>query len=533
MESPAPPSPPPASIKDGGSGYWLTRFVLLRFLGFVYFIAFLVAANQLVPLIGHHGLTPADVHLQRLVESQGSTWAAFRLMPSVFFWDCSDTMLRTVAWSGVVISAVVMCGYANSLMMLILWALYMSITNVGQYWYSFGWDIQIQETGFLAVFLCPLLDGRPYSRRPPPVAVIWLYRWLIFRIMLGAGLIKIRGDECWRDLTALYYHYETQPVPNPLSRTLHFMPHWFQRFGVMWNHFIELVVPWFIFFGRVPSWEKKVPLLNTLLQGSRHLAGLLMVSFQVILIFSGNLSFLNWLTIVPCLACFDDDFWKRLLPQRLVQRMRQSSADPKPALAVNITACAYTCVVIELSVGPVMNLLSPTQLMNTSFFSLPLVNSYGAFGSVDRVRQEIIIEGTNDLVPNDGGDWREYPFVVKPGDLKRRPPIITPYHYRLDWQIWFVRGGPVEAHPWLVNLVWKLLHNDPRALGLLAGNPFPDAPPRFIRVSLYEYHFAKPGNADGTWWERKRLGLVMPPMHRDNPGLQQFLRAYRWLEPAQ
>ncbi len=138
------------------------------------------------------------------------------------------------------------------------------------------------ETGFLGIFLCPLLDGRPFPRRPPPTPVIWLFRWLAFRIMFGAGLIKIRGDTCWGDLTCLYYHYETQPIPNPLSWWLHFRPHWFHKFGALWNHFIELIVPWFAFWPRA----------------ARHIAGVLLVSFQIVLILSGNLSFLNWLTMV-------------------------------------------------------------------------------------------------------------------------------------------------------------------------------------------------------------------------------------------
>ena len=131
--------------------------------------------------------------------------------------------------------------------MAVLWALYMSFVHVGQDWYGFGWEIQLLETGFLAIFLCPPLDPRPFPRRPPPREIIWLLRWLIFRIMLGAGLIKLRGDPCWRQLTCLFYHYETQPIPNPLSRTLHFMPAWFHRAGVLFNHLTELVAPWFVF----------------------------------------------------------------------------------------------------------------------------------------------------------------------------------------------------------------------------------------------------------------------------------------------
>ena len=181
--------------------YWLTRFVLLRLLGFIYFIAFLVAVNQLIPLIGHDGLLPADTYLHRLTERFGSSTDGFFEIPSVFWISVSDDALRVVSWLGLLLSLVVICGYANSLIMLALWALYMSIINVGQLWYSYGWEIQLLETGFLAVFLCPLLDARPFPRRAPPVVVFWLYRWLIFRIMVGAGMIKLRGDACWRDLT--------------------------------------------------------------------------------------------------------------------------------------------------------------------------------------------------------------------------------------------------------------------------------------------------------------------------------------------
>ena len=225
------------------ASYWLTRFAILRLLGFVYFIAFLSLARQVLPLIGHNGLLPADLFLQQAGAHLGSRFAAFIRLPSVFWWGAPDSALAGLAWFGTAVSAAVFLGYANGLMMIVLWGLYMSYVHVGQDWFSYGWDIQILETGALGIFLCPLLDGRPFPKRPPPVAVIWLMRWLTLRIMLGAGLIKMRGDACWRDLTCLYYHYETQPIPGPLSRALHFAPHWFQKAGVLWNHVIELAVP--------------------------------------------------------------------------------------------------------------------------------------------------------------------------------------------------------------------------------------------------------------------------------------------------
>ncbi|HEX4083761.1 MAG TPA: lipase maturation factor family protein, partial [Chthoniobacteraceae bacterium] len=264
--------------------WYLTRFLLLRWLGFVYAVAFLIAARQIVPLIGDHGLTPASEWMAMVrdyFQHQGAS--PFWKVPSLFWFGLSDRLLVVGAWTGFALSLVVVAGYANSIIMLVLWAGYMSYVHIGQIWYSYGWEIQTLETGFLAIFLCPLLDPRPFSRRPPPIVILWLYRWLGFRIMLGAGLIKMRGDPCWRDLTCLYYHYQTQPLPNPLSRYLEFAPHWFQKFGVLWNDFIELIVPWFCFWPRP----------------CRRVAGLLMISFQFILIASGNLAFLNWLTIVP------------------------------------------------------------------------------------------------------------------------------------------------------------------------------------------------------------------------------------------
>jgi hypothetical protein len=366
--------------------------------------------------------------------------------------------------------------------------------------------------------LAPLLDVRPFPRRAPPVVIIWLYRWLIFRIMLGAGLIKMRGDSCWRDLTALYYHYETQPIPNPLSRVLHFAPHWFQKFGVAWNHFIELVVPWFGFYGR---W-------------SRHIAGFLMTSFMVILIFSGNLSFLNWLTIIPCLACFDDSFWKRVLPRFIVSRAEASATETMRRSTPQLIACGlYAGVVCWLSLGPVRNLLSSEQAMNTSFDRLHLVNTYGAFGSIDRERFELIFAGTDDQFAGLFTEWKEYEFKAKPGDPKRRPVFISPYHYRLDWAAWFPWTNVPGRNAWLPNFLWKLLHNDAGTLSLLAGNPFPDKPPRWVKVVVYRYKFAPLGNADGAWWTREKVGDFTPAVSVQSEQLLNIVRGMGWLREGE
>ena len=499
------------------ASYWLTRFLILRLLGLVYFVAFLVAAQQVIPLIGGHGLLPAEAYLRHVETGLGSVWAGFVQLPGIFWFSASDEFMVAIAWLGVGLSLVVLLGYANGILLSMLWALYLSFVHVGQDWYSYGWEIQLLETGFLAIFLCPFLDGRPFPRRPPSRLVIWLFRWLAFRIMFGAGLIKIRGDACWRDLTCLYHHYETQPIPNPLSWWLHFRPHWFHKFGVLWNHFIELIVPWFAFWPRV----------------ARHIAGALLISFQLVLILSGNLSFLNWLTIVPMVACFDDSLLRRALPRRLADRAARAAASAQPSRVQEAVVATLAVVVALLSINPVMNMLSPNQIMNTSFNPLHLVNTYGAFGTVGRERHEIVFEGTDDTVITGGTRWREYEFKCKPGDPMRRPCTISPYHHRLDWQIWFAAMSVPDEYPWTAHFVWKLLHNDAGTLGLLASNPFPEQPPRYIRAELFRYEFAPPGDREGAWWKRKPIGLWLPPLSADSPELRRFLAAHRWLPPAQ
>ncbi|HTI11607.1 MAG TPA: lipase maturation factor family protein [Puia sp.] len=494
-----------SQTEDTRPTYWLTRFLILRLLGGIYAVAFLAVINQIIPLIGANGLLPVGIFLKHIGEALGSTGAGFVRLPSFFWFVHSDMALLTAAWIGLVLSCVVVAGYANAPLLGMLWFLYMSFVNVGQEWYGYGWEIQLLETGFLAIFLCPLLDLRPFPRRPPPMPVIVLLRWLVCRIMLGAGLIKLRGDAVWRNWTALYYHFETQPLPGPLSRWFHFLPRAVLRFGVWYNWLAELIAPWFVFGPRL----------------ARTIAGGIIIGLQIILILSGNLSFLNWLTIVPALACFDDGFWSKLLPRRLVRRAEAAIARAEPSRPMVITAWTLTVIIGLLSIRPVLNMLSPQQIMNTSFDPLNLVNTYGAFGSVGRERLNVVFEGTMDSVADDKANWKAYPYKGLPVALDQRPPQVAPYQLRLDWQMWFAAMSTPEEYPWTLTLLSKLLHNDPGALELFAGNPFPDKPPRYIRAVLYRYAFVKPGNPDGRWWSRERVGDVwLPPMAADDPRLQ-------------
>ncbi len=492
--------------------YWLTRFVILRLLGLLYAVAFLVAANQIVPLIGAYGLLPVGIFLDHVRNVLGSTFAGFLRLPSIFWISHSDAALVVTAWIGVALSCLVLAGYANAILLAVLWVLYMSFVHVGQEWYGYGWEVQLLETGFLSIFLCPLLDMRPFPRRPPPLVIFWLFRALIFRIMLGSGLIKIRGDASWRDLTALYYHFETQPIPNGLSRWFHFLPRGVLRAGTLFNHIAELAAPWFVFWPRI----------------ARYIAGIVIIAFQISIIFGGNLSFLNWLTILPALACFDDRAWSKIFPRFLTRRAEQAAARAEISLSMLRISWAMAAIVAVLSIQPVLNIFSRLQIMNTSFDPLDLVNTYGAFGAVGKERFNVIFEGTESDFPTEN-DWKAYPYKGLPVALDRQPPQIAPYQLRLDWQMWFAAMGTPGQYPWTFHLVWKLLHNDRDALSLFASNPFPERPPRYVRAMWYRYKFVPP-NREGRCWRRDELGEWLPPLSVDTREFVQLLKNVGWID---
>ncbi|XP_070707773.1 lipase maturation factor 1 [Pempheris klunzingeri] len=532
-EEPAGERSPP-SLHTGT--FWLTRIVLLRSVAFIYLVAFSVAYNQNKQLIGERGLMPCKSYLSSVKRYVGGKigLAAFAYTPSVLWlldWSDMDANLDGVALAGMALSAfVLVTGMANMVIMVTLWVLYHSLVNVGQLWYSFGWESQLLETGFLAIFLCPLWTLSRVPRRcPPSLICIWTFRWLIVRIMLGAGLIKIRGDKCWRDLTCMDYHYETQPVPNPMSYYMHRSPPWFHRFETLSNHLIELLFPFFTFLGR------RMCTVN----------GAIQILFQVVLIVSGNLSFLNWLTIVPSLACFDDASLSFLFPSGsgakkavlLIQNEDAAGRTPKPTKgmlmrrALNIS---LGVLIGYLSIPVVMNLLSSKQVMNTSFDPLRIVNTYGAFGSITKERTEVIFQGTLSQDPKDPeAVWEEYQFLCKPGDVHRRPCLISPYHYRLDWLMWFAAFQTYEQSEWVIHIAGRLLSNDSTVLSLLDHNPFHGREtPRWVRGEHFRYKFSQPGSssaAQGKWWLRKRIGAYFPPV--DLEGLRGYFQSRSWPHP--
>jgi hypothetical protein len=467
-----------------GSEYWLARFAFRRGLALIYLVAFLVAFNQFRPLLGERGLLPVRQFLG---------FVNFRRAPSIFHFFYSDNFFGGVSFAGIFLSIIGLTSLSERGPLWIsiavwsaLYVLYLSIMNVGQVFYGFGWESMLLEAGFLAILLGS-------NRMAVPVTVIFLLRWMLFRVEFGAGLIKLRGDPCWRNLTCLQYHHETQPLPNPLSSYFHHLPKSFHKLEVVGNFAAQLVVPWGLFFP----------------QPVAGISGALIILTQMWLFISGNYSWLNVLTMVLAVTSFTN---VQLHP---ILRMRMPGGLSSP-MAYEWVIVAFNAVVIVLSYWPVHNMLSRRQMMNTSFNPYHLVNTYGAFGSVTKARYEIVIEGTEEESVRERTKWKEYEFKAKPGNPRRRPPQIAPYHLRLDWLMWFAAMSPVYdylEHPWFIILVQKLLQNDPPTLKLLAGNPFPQGP-KVIRARLYRYRLAtaKERREKGEWWIRSLVGEYLPPV---------------------
>lgn len=478
--------------------YWLTRTVFQRGLALVYFIAFLNAVNEFKPLLGETGLLPVPLWIRHV---------PFRASPSLFYLAPKDWAFTAAAWLGVVLSCLALTGIAerfsslaSAVVWALLWVLYLSFVNVGQTFYAFGWESILLEAGFYGIFL----GGRAIA---PQLVMIILLRWLCFRVMFGAGLIKLRGDPCWRDLSCLDYHYQTQPMPNPLSWYFHWGPEWTHQAGVWVNHFAELVVPFGYF----------------LPQPVASIAAIVTIVFQGLIMASGNLSWLNLLTIVLAIPALDDRFLAALL----------SGTTPQlgvPSLPHKVIVGMLALLVAVLSVRPIANMLSSRQIMNTSFNPLHLVGTYGAFGGITRTRYEVVVEGTSAESPSNATEWREYEFRGKPTDTGRRPPQVAPYHLRLDWLMWFAAMDDYTHNPWFVHFMGKLLEGDRDTLGLLRSNPFPDGPPRLVRAELYRYDFTSPEERSrtGRWWKRQYVSEYFPQISLQNEGLRHIFQEEGW-----
>jgi hypothetical protein len=473
--------------------FGFAREVLQRGIAILYVIAFLSSWNQFPALLGEKGLLPAP----QLLSFVKSRRVGRMLNPTLFrFVRYTDGRLRVLCAVGIAVGAALALGipqlgpaWVPMLCFLVIYLGYMSIVSIGQTFYSFGWEMLLLEAGFLAAFLgC--------RDQAPPTLVIVLFWWLVFRLEFGAGMIKIRGGAEWRDLTALTYHHETQPMPGPFSRQAHLLPRWFHKGEVLGNHFAQLVVPWFLF----------APILGLLVPGPwpaivGDVAAAIVIATQLWLIVTGNFAWLNWATVVLAFSAVS-------APAPFFR-----SATGLPLWWIIVTAVVFVGYVV-LSWWPARNLLSRRQLMNASFNRWQLANAYGAFGTVTKERVEIIVEGTLDSDP-DAATWLEYDFKGKPGNVRRMPPQVAPYHLRLDWLMWFLPLGGWRRldEPWFEAFLGALLEADAPTLKLLGRDPFHGERPHLVRAVAYRYRFATHAEfrRERVRWECTRIGTVVGP----------------------
>ena len=498
----------------------LVRWVFLRSLGLIYLVAFVSLWVQIIGLVGRNGIQPAYSAMgamQLNADAERFGLNRYHLVPTLCWFKATDGFLKLQCAVGATLAVLLVIGIAPAPCLFLLWLIYLSLATVCREFLAFQWDNLLLETGFLAIFLAPLQLWPRLSRAAPPSRlVLWLLRWLLFKLMFQSGCVKLfSGDLVWRKLTALIFHYETQPLPTWIGWYAHQLPAWAQKASAATMFGIELFIPFLIFGPRRP----------------RQFACLALVFFQALIFLTGNYCFFNLLTVALCLVLLDDAALKALLPARLsealspggqassrAQTSRANGAreDARPPIrkwpiqfTVPLAAIAVVTALLQFSMVFRLHVPWPRPLIAVYGWLEPFrsLNSYGLFAVMTTSRPEIIIEGSEN-----GVTWREYEFKYKPGDVTRRPGFVAPHQPRLDWQMWFAALGTYRQNPWVVDLCVRLLQGSRPVLGLLERNPFPNAPPRYIRAMVYDYRFTDfaTRRKTGAWWHRQEKREYLP-----------------------
>ncbi|MDB6032152.1 MAG: hypothetical protein JWM16_2490 [Verrucomicrobiales bacterium] len=498
--------------------YLLTGWIFVRLMGVIYLCAFVSLWVQVRGLYGTHGILPIQEWLTSArVETQTmSSFGKFLAAPTVFWFGASDSTLQWVCGLGTSLAAMTIIGISPALCLFGLWLLYLSFCTSGGDFLGFQWDALLLEAGLLAVFLAPA-RFLPNLRRETELsrAVVWLLRWLVFRLMFSSGVVKLAsGDETWKGLTALKFHYETQPLPTWLSWYAHQLPEWVQRVST----------------GSVLALQLGLPFLIFLPRRARHLAAWCFMSLELLIALTGNYCFFNLLSISLCLLLFDDALLLRWVPRRWRPCFEERASEPAKVergasgLAlirvrrVAVGALSLTILVISsMYLFSILHISAPWPAPALKLYSAVApfrsINSYGLFAVMTTTRPEIILEGSND-----GQNWMPYEFKYKPGALNKRPSFVEPHQPRLDWQMWFAALGTYRGNPWFVQFCRRLLQGNPEVLNLLATNPFPNGPPKVLRAKVYEYHFTNWAERQktGQWWKREEQGLYLPTITLEN-----------------
>lgn len=487
------------SADKSSPNHSLVRWLFLRALGIVYLIAFASLWAQVDGLIGSSGVLPIREFLDGVRRQTGHE--RYWLLPTLCWLDPGDGFLGVLCGGGVLLSCLLILGWAPAPILVLLWAFYLSLTLAGQDFLGFQWDSLLLEAGLLSVFFAPLgLRPLPGREAPPSPVALWGLRWLLFRLMLSSGVVKLAsGDAAWRGLTALRFHYETQPLPTWVGWYVHQLPGMFQTASVILTFVMELAVPFLVFAPR-----------RLRLGGAAALVG-----FQLLIAATGNYCFFNLLTIVLCLLLLDDE----ALPRRWrAWPARTGAGSPAGRPWPRWLLAPVAAVILVISSAEMLGTLGltlpwprPVVVLYSWVAPFRSINSYGLFAVMTTRRPEIVVEGSRD-----GRTWLAYEFRWKPGDLARSPRFVAPYQPRLDWQMWFAALGRSEDNAWFVRFLLRLLDGSPQVTSLLERNPFGATPPRFVRAVLYDYRFTDLATrrAHGTWWRREPMGLYCPALSR-------------------
>ena len=465
--------------------YQVIIWLFLRLLGLTYLVAFISFAVQASVLIGADGVLPVEYYLSAAKEQLGGY--SYLQLPTLFWISPVDGFIKFVCFAGIVLSLSLIIGFLLRTSLVMLYVLYLSLVHGGQVFMSFQWDMLLLECGFLAIFL-------PWGS----TIIVWLYRWLVFRFMFLGGAVKlVSGDKSWDSLTALNYHFETQPLATPLSWYVHHLPESILMAGTGMTLTIELLVPFLIFAPR----------------RFRHIAAWCFLIIETCILLTGNYNFFNLLTIFMCLFLFDDAAIKCLMPCRIlamVSNFRYPAARMVAsgfALLMALTSIYMGATQITRIVGSDWGMRYSATYRYLAPFGI--VNSYGPFAVMTKVRNEIVIEGSADQIT-----WQEYQFKYKPGDLEKCPGWVAPHQPRIDWQMWFAALNKPEHERWLFNLMIRLLQNSEPVMAIFKHNPFPDGPPASVRARFYEYTFTSIEEREdtGKCWNRSLVGEYYPPM---------------------
>ena len=479
--------------------WFLTRRVFLFLLSLIYLVAFLSLWTQIEGLVGQKGILPVESFLKDVQAHRGSD--RFWNWPTLFWLHAGDGFLQAICLLGVGASLCVMANRAVGLALLLMWGFYLSLFNVTQPFLGFQWDTLLLETGFLALFLVPWRRNKGTTGEPPPSPlVLFLFRFLLFRVVFTSGLVKIISqDPTWNDFTALYYHYETQPLPTWIGWYAHQLPHGFQEFSVACVFIIQLGVVFLIFGPR----------------RIRYIGCAVLVFHEVLIFLTGNYCFFNLLTLALCLLLLDDAVFSRWLPgkgnwkfsgQKKTELVSVWKRRFFTGIRVGVLGICIMLYVVPLLVTS-GNYPSIFVAIANAIRPLHLFNSYGLFAVMTTSRPEIIILGSDDRE-----NWFPYEFKWKPGIVTNKPEFVAPHQPRLDWQMWFAALSNYERNPWLIQFMIRLLQGSRPVIELLGSNPFPDSPPKYLQALVYDYRFSdtETRNRDGSWWNRKLLRPYTP-----------------------